>query len=167
MLDDVKCIEKNPQWMRRIRQPPVSERVPGKQVAELVVNLGLWHVLPRQERHSRKDRHRANGHYRKPPVYCKPGKLSLHPGQYRLTQSWLWPDERQTHCENNPFQFRQGNQLVLNNKELSLSHLLFVDLCAVKLYTTWGSLGKSDHRHGFEMVKMRDFRYTQPLCLEC
>ena len=81
MLDDVKRVEKNPQRMRRIRQPPVSERVRGKQVAELVVNFGLRHGQPRQERHSRKDRDRANGHYGEPLVPRELGKLSLHPGQ--------------------------------------------------------------------------------------
>ncbi len=102
MLDDVKCVEKNPQRMRRIRQPPVSERVPGKQVAELVVHLGLRHGQPRQERHARKDRDRADGHYGEPLVLRELGKLLLHPGQNRLTQSRLRPDESQANRKNNP-----------------------------------------------------------------
>jgi hypothetical protein len=44
--------------------------------------------------------------------------------------------------------------------------LLFV-LWAVKLYTTWGAWGNPINGPGFVMVKMRDFRYTQRLCLQC
>jgi hypothetical protein len=102
MLDDVKCIEKNPERVRRIRETPVSERIPGKQVAELVVNLGLRHGQPRQQRHPRENRDTANGRYGDPLVSCELGELLLHPGQNWLAQSWLGPEEQQTDRKNNP-----------------------------------------------------------------
>ena len=74
MLDDVKGIEKNPERMRRIRQTPVSECVPGKQVAELVVNLGLRHGQPRQERHSREDRDRRQWPLRRSACFARTGR---------------------------------------------------------------------------------------------
>jgi hypothetical protein len=103
MLDDMKCVEKNPERVRRIRQAPVGKRIRGKQIAELVVYLGLWHGQPQQERHARKDRDRANRRDGELPVSRELRKFPLDPGQNWLTQSRLGPDERQANRKNNPF----------------------------------------------------------------
>ena len=48
MLDDVKCVEENPQRMRRISEPPVGKRIRGQQVAEFIMHFRLRHRKPVQ-----------------------------------------------------------------------------------------------------------------------
>lgn len=103
MLDDVKCIEKNPERMWRICEPSVSERVSGKQVAELVVNFRLRHVQPEQKRHARQDRDRTKSDNGEPPVSREPRKFALYPSKNRIAQSLLGPEEKQTDGKDNPF----------------------------------------------------------------
>jgi hypothetical protein len=55
-------------------------------------------VKPRQERHARKDRGRANGRYGQPLVSREPGKLSFDPAQNWLTEARLGPDKREANC---------------------------------------------------------------------
>jgi hypothetical protein len=108
MLDDVKRVEENPQRVRGICKPSVSERVRRQQVAELVVNLGLGHRHPRQERHTREDRGRADGRYSEPFFSRELREYSLDPSQDWLTQPWPGPNKQQTNRKKNPEYERHG-----------------------------------------------------------
>jgi hypothetical protein len=124
MLDDVKCVEENPERMRRICQPAVSKGVRGKQVAELIVNLGRRDWEPRQKRHTRKDGGRADGRYSKALVSREPGKLLLDPAQNQLTETRPGPDECQANRKNNPIQYLHGIHRRLMNRGYEGSQLM-------------------------------------------
>jgi hypothetical protein len=88
--------------MWRIRKPPVSECIRGKQVAELVVNFRLRHALARQKFQAYKNCGSANRYNGKPLVSCKPCKLLLDPGKDRFFQPWSRADENQANRKSNP-----------------------------------------------------------------
>jgi hypothetical protein len=140
MLDDVKRIEKNPERMRRIRQSPVSECIAGQQVAELVVNLGLRHRQPRQERHTSEDRCAANGRYGKSFLLGKIRELEF-------TQTEVRPGQGDSNYEKSPAEY---------------SHYLnAIDSARVILLTKPQSVGTRMERAGYHEGGVADAAFLR------
>ena len=76
-LNDAEGFEVNPHGMRRIGEPPVSERVCRQQVAEFIVDDWLWNRQDRQQRGSQRKSKQSNRNHRKRAVACKCAESAL------------------------------------------------------------------------------------------
>jgi len=102
---DVKCIEKDPQRVRRIREPPVNERVCGEEITKLVVNFRLRDRHPWQQGKSQKNRCRADGSNCRSLVSRELREPLLEPPKEKFTQPRLRQSQREADRYSNPIQF--------------------------------------------------------------
>src|SRR5205085_1028295 len=63
LLQNVNALEEHPHRMRWIRESSMPERIARKQVAELVMNTGLWHAESRVQREAQKDERLLCAHF--------------------------------------------------------------------------------------------------------
>ena len=88
--------------MRRIDQPSMGKRVPGKHVAEFIMHFRLRNMLPWQQGNARKNRDRAKSNNCQPLSLRESAKFLLQPRKDRLTPTRGGSNERQANAEDDP-----------------------------------------------------------------
>jgi hypothetical protein len=93
VLVHVKCVEVDPHRVRRIGEPPVSERVARQQITEFVANLRKGHRVEPQQIHPDK-RGREDNQTKGQPLPPRESRAELLDGPEKAV-----PGERREPCE--------------------------------------------------------------------